>query len=114
MHARVELPASPEVDAAIMRVLSAEQAARAEVERCKREAEQTVEEARRSAREIAERAARRTARVHHWTEAAIASRIAALEAQRASLLNTAHGHDDGDAIARAVERLADELTGGAE
>lgn len=113
MDARVELPASPEVDAAIMRVLAAEQAARAEVERCKREAELTLDEAHRRARDIAERAARRVAGVHRWTEAAIAARIAALEAQRAALLNTAHERDDGSALARAVERVADELTGGA-
>ncbi|MGB2817480.1 MAG: hypothetical protein WBC37_09700, partial [Burkholderiaceae bacterium] len=86
MNARVDLPASPEVDAAIMRVLAAEQAARAEVERCKRSAEQTLEDAHRRAREIAERAARRAARVHRWTEAAIAARVAALESQRAELL----------------------------
>jgi vacuolar-type H+-ATPase subunit H len=114
MNARVDLPASPEVDAAIMRVLAAEQAARAEVERCKRSAEQTLEDAHRRAREIAERAARRAARVHRWTEAAIAARVAALESQRAELLRSAGDEDDGAALARAVERLADELTGNAE
>ncbi len=113
MNARVDLPASPEVDAAIMRVLAAEQAARAEVERCKRSAEQTLEDAHRRAREIAERAARRAARVHRWTEAAIAARVAALESQRAELLRSAGDEDDGAALARAVERLADELTGNA-
>jgi vacuolar-type H+-ATPase subunit H len=111
MDARVDLPASPEVDAAIMRVLAAEQAARAEVERCKRSAEQNVEDAHRRAREIAERAARRAARVHLWTDTAIATRVAALEAQRAELLGSAGIDDDLAALARAVERLADELTG---
>jgi vacuolar-type H+-ATPase subunit H len=111
MDARVDLPASPEVDAAIMRVLAAEQAARAEVERCKRSAEQTLEDAHRRAREIAERAARRAARVHRWTDAAIAARVAALESQRAELLRSAGDADAGEALARAVERLADELTG---
>ncbi len=114
MDARVELPASPEVDAAIMRVLAAEQAARAEVERCKRDAELVLEQARRRAREIAERAARRAARVHRWTEGAIASRIATLESQRAALLHTAHERDDADALARAVDRVASELSGGPE
>jgi vacuolar-type H+-ATPase subunit H len=113
MDARVDLPASSEVDEAIMRVLTAEQAARAEVERCKRTADQTLEDANRRAREIAERAARRAARVHRWTEAAIAARVAALEAQRAELLRSAGDEDDGAALARAVERLADELTGNA-
>lgn len=114
MNARVDLPASPDVDAAIMRVLAAEQAARAEVERCKRSAEQALEDAHRRAREIAERAARRVARVHRWTEAAIAVRLAALESQRAELLRSAGDGDDGQAVARAVERLADELTGSPE
>ena len=113
MNARVDLPASPEVDAAIMRVLAAEQAARAEVERCRRSAEQTLEDAHRRAREIAERAARRTARVHRWTETAIAERVATLESQRADLLRSAGDGDDGAALARAVERLAGELTGNA-
>lgn len=111
MEARAQLPASPEVDAAISRVLAAEQAARAEVEQCRRDAERTLEDARGRAREIAERAARRAARVHHWTDRAIAARVAALESQRAALLKSAHEEDDGSALARAVERLADELTG---
>lgn len=114
MNARVDLPASPEVDAAIMRVLAAEQAARAEVERCKRSAEQALEDAHRRAREIAERAARRAARVHRWTDAAIATRVAALESQRAELLRSAGDGDDGQALARAVEHFADELTGNPE
>ena len=111
MEPRAQVPASPEVDAAIMRVLAAEQAARAEVERCKQSAEQAIEDAHRRAREIAERAARRAARVHRWTEAAIAARVAALESQRAELLRSAGDADEGEALARAVERLADELTG---
>src|SRR5512139_142387 len=111
MDARVDLPASPEVDAAIMRVLAAEQAARAEVERCKRSADQALEDAHRRAREIA---ARRAARVHRWTDAAIAARVAALESQRAELLRSAADEDDSRALARAVERLADELTGNGE
>ena len=114
MEPRVELPASPEVDAAISRVLAAEQAARAEVEQCKRAAERTLEDAHRRAREIAERAARRAARVHHWTDRAIATRIATLESQRAALLKSAHGADDDSALARAVDRLADDLTGSPE
>jgi len=111
MEARAQLPASPEVDAAITRVLAAEQAARAEVEQCKREAERALEEAHRRAREIAERAARRAARVHHWTDRAIVTRVATLESQRAALLKSAQAEDDGSALAWAVDRLADELTG---
>lgn len=114
MDARVDLPASPEVDAAIMRVLAAEQAARTEVERCKRSADQALEDAHRRAREIAERAARRAARVHRWTDAATAARVAALESQRAELLRSAADEDDSRALAQAVERLADELTGNGE
>jgi hypothetical protein len=54
------------------------------------------------------------ARVHRWTDAAIAVRLAALESQRAELLRSAGDGDDGQALARAVERLADELTGSPE
>jgi vacuolar-type H+-ATPase subunit H len=111
MNARVELPASPEVDAAIMRVLEAEQAARSAVDGCRRDAERIVEGAQRRARAIAERAARRAARVHHWTDRAIASRVAELESQRAALLGSRAEDDDGTALLRAVELLADELTG---
>ncbi len=113
MDDRVDPPALPEVEAAIMRVLAAEQAARAAVDRCRAEADTTLDDARRRAREIAERAARRTARVHHWTDASIAARIAALEEQRTALRRAAHDEDDGTALARAVERLADELSGSA-
>ena len=112
MEPHAQASASSEVDAAITRVLAAEQAARAEVEQCRRDAERTLEEAHRRAREIAERAARRAARVHHWTDQAIATRIAALDSQRAALIKAAHEKDDGSALTRAVERLADELAGG--
>lgn len=111
MVARVDLPASPDVDAAIMRVLEAEQTARAEVERCKRDADRIVEDAHRRARDITERAARRAARAHHWTDRAIAARLAELEAQRAALRMPAGSEDDGEALVRAVELLANELTG---
>lgn len=111
MVARVELPASPDVDAAIMRVLEAEQTARAEVERCRRDADQIVEDAHRRARDITERAARRAARAHHWTDRAIAARLAELESQRAALRVSASGEDDGEALVCAVELLADELAG---
>jgi hypothetical protein len=115
MDARVELPspASPDVDAAIMRVLDAEQGVRAEVERCRRDAERRIEIANRRAREIAERAARRVARVHHWTDRAIAARLGALETERAGLLR-GFGGDDDASVASAVEALAGQLSGGAE
>ena len=111
MDDRVDSPALPAVDEAITRVLKAEQAARAEVERCKAEADQTLDDARRRARQIAERAARRSARVHHWTDAAIATRIAVLEAQRTALQRASLDADDDGALARSVQRLADELAG---
>jgi vacuolar-type H+-ATPase subunit H len=58
----LETIATPEVDAAIARVLAAEQAARRAVEQCEAEARLRVEAAQARARRIAERAARRVAR----------------------------------------------------
>lgn len=109
MNARVDLTVSPDVDAAIMRVLAAEQKVREDVERCRREAEQRIDSAHRQARDIAERAARRAARVHHWTDRAIATRLDQLESERAALLRARADGDDATALTEAVNALADEL-----
>jgi len=101
------------VDAAIMRVLGAEQAARGEVQRCAAAAEQMRQNARTQSRQIAERAAERVARVHRAVDASIHARIDALERQRRALLEpSAAGADEPKRIASALDRLAAELGDG--
>jgi hypothetical protein len=101
------------VDAAIMRVLGAEQAARGEVQRCSAAAEQLRQDARTQSRRIAERAAERVARVHRAVDASIHARIDALEQQRRALLEpSATGADEPERIASALDRLAAELGDG--
>lgn len=106
----LEMIATPEVDAAIARVLEAEQAARQGIELCELEARQRVQLAQATAHRIAERAARRVARVHLWTDAAIEARSAELNAARAALA-TADFSRPGEAsrLAHALRRLAAEL-----
>ena len=106
----LETIATPEVDAAIARVLAAEQAARHGIEQCEVEARQRVQAAQTTAHRIAERAARRVVRVHHWTDATIAARSAELTAARESLA-TADFSRPGDAarLERALKMLAGEL-----
>jgi hypothetical protein len=106
----LELIATPEVDAAIARVLAAEQAARRAVEQCEAEARQRVESAQAQARGIAERAARRVARVHRWTDATIAARTTAINAERAALTSADLARpDEARRLADVLQLLADEL-----
>jgi vacuolar-type H+-ATPase subunit H len=101
-----------DVDAAIARVLQAEQAARERVAACERDAVAIVQQAREQARRIAARAARRTARVHARVSAALAARLADIEARRPSAAGGAEPATPGDPrIAAVAERLARELTG---
>jgi hypothetical protein len=101
------------VDEAIARVLVAEQTARTAVAACARDAESIRQSARSSARRIAERGAERVAAVHRWTDAAIRSRIDALNRERAALLRPAAALPDEPArIARALDCLVEELSGG--
>lgn len=106
-----ETIASPEVDAAIMRVLEAEQRAREEIRKCEAHARAIRLAGAARAHAIAERAARRVARVHAWTDAQIASRIAALDAERAQLDAGSAPLDQQDRLKVAVAVLADELIG---
>ncbi len=96
-----------------MRVLDAEQSARAQVRQCAEEAERIRQEARVQARRIAERAAERVAAVHRLVEASIHARIEALEQQRLALLApSVASADEPDRISRALDRLAAELGDG--
>lgn len=104
--------ASTTVDAAIARVLAAEHSARIAVGHCSRIAAALVQQASERARAIAERGAARGTRVHDWTNATIAARLAAIETHRQALaaipeLNAAERH----VLHAAVEQLAEALTG---
>lgn len=103
-----------DVDAAIARVLQAEQAARERVAACEREAVAIVQQAREQARRIAARAAQRTARVHARVATALAARLAEIEARRPPSPSGSAAFDeaDGARIAAVAGQLARELTGG--
>lgn len=106
-----ETIASPDVHAAIMRVLEAEQRARGEIQRCEAQARSIRLTGAARAHAIAERAARRVARVHASTDAQIAARIDALDAERAQLDAGSAAVDQQDRLNAAVAALADELIG---
>jgi hypothetical protein len=106
----LETIATPEVDAAIARVLAAEQAARQSIEQCEAEARRRVQAAQLKARAIAERAAQRVARVHHWTDFTIAVRAQALDAERESLAHADLARTgEADRVVRTLEQFAREL-----
>jgi hypothetical protein len=107
-------PAPGTVDAAIGRVLAAEAAARATVEAASREAAAEVDAARRDARVILERTERRVRVARERHEAAVAERVAALEAL-AEAQSVRHVVTDAEAAlaARAAAAIAAELAGGA-
>lgn len=104
---------SAAVDQAIGRVLAAEAAARASVEAAAREAAAEVEAARRDARTIVERTERRVRLACARHGAAVADRVARIEAL-AEAQSVRHDVTNGElalAIRAAVE-IAAELTGG--
>jgi hypothetical protein len=108
-------PTTQAVEEAIMRVLAAEQAARAELQRCAAEAEEIRHDARRRARRIAERGAERVAAVHRSVDSSIRERIENLEGQRRELLReAAAGTDEPERLSRALDRLAADLGDGVE
>jgi vacuolar-type H+-ATPase subunit H len=115
MTAQLITPTSLAVDEAIMRVLEAETSARAAVEQCVADADEIRQDARVRARAIAERAAERVAKVHRWMDASIKGRVEHLNLERASLQQPATPNPEEPArLARALDRLAAELSGGRE
>jgi vacuolar-type H+-ATPase subunit H len=72
-------------EAAIARVLQAEQDARVAIEQCERDAASLVADARRRSREVAERAEARIARLQARMSAAAARRLEAIEREAAAL-----------------------------
>jgi cell division septum initiation protein DivIVA len=100
------------VDAAIARVLLAEQEARAAVQNCAREADAIVEQAQQTARDVARRAAQRTVRVQRWAAERLRQQLAEVEAQQAQIEHASAGTAGGRPLADVIETLAAELTGG--
>ena len=99
------------IDEAIGRVLQAEQAARAAVAQCARDADALLQQARESARAITERAAARIARAQGWAQARLRTRLAGIEQARALLSEPAAAEAPPAARLDAViARLAEELT----
>ena len=98
-------------DAAIARVLEAERAARAELDRTAIAAAGIVETARDDARSIRERTDRRIARLRERFAAQAAREIAAIEGEIAAQDSVrALDAEDLARVARAVAALAAELT----
>jgi hypothetical protein len=101
-----------EVETAIARVLDAERAARAAVERALGEAEAIRAEARAADKRLAERAAVRIAAIRAGMTEKRAARLAAIEAEAVGPDPQAAGDEAARArLDDAVARLADELIG---
>lgn len=113
-HDPLPPPAAATADEAIALVLRREQAAREAIDAARAEALHLAEAARADARAIAARAERRRRRVALAFEHEMQARTAALDA-RAAAMAQAHvpTPQDTEGLARAVQRLAAELTGGA-
>lgn len=94
-------------------VLEAEDQARQAVRNCAKEADTILRDARATAKRIVERGDQRIGLIHHRTSAALAATIGALERdqlRQASTFDSAAV--DMDAVAAAVEQLAERLTRG--
>ena len=115
MAALVDATSAARVDEAIVKVIEAEQSARAAVEQYAVDAERLRESGKVRAHAIAERAAERVTRVHRWIDARIRDRVEQLNAERAALQRpTPPDPDEPARVARALDRLAAELGGGTE
>jgi vacuolar-type H+-ATPase subunit H len=106
-------PGDLDVDAALARVLQAEQAARGAIDAARAEAARMAEQARTHARRYAERARARMARGQAAVERDLQAQLAAIAEQARALPE----RDEPDPLAlgrleRAVQALAAELTGG--
>jgi hypothetical protein len=95
-------------------VLAAEAAARESVAQARNEARHTGERSRAAVRALAERTQRRVRHLRAAFGRTGDAEVAALQAQAEALsLPAAPGSGDAARIARAVARLAAQLTGGA-
>jgi hypothetical protein len=106
---------SPEsaVEAAIKRVLDAEQAARESIATSRTEAAQVAERARAVARALAQRTHQRIRRLRAAFESHLEAEVGAIEAQALALAaDDEPGAADLERVERAVASLAAQLTGG--
>jgi vacuolar-type H+-ATPase subunit H len=112
MTASERVNADVAAEAAINRVLEAEQQARAAVARAHRDAAERVTQARLRARRIEERADARASKVRAACQQWSAQRVAQLQAQVEELRTCAPVDEARRArLEAAIERLAAELTG---
>jgi hypothetical protein len=105
-------PAESEVEAAIARVVAAEQSAKASIAAAREDAAAMAEQSRAAARALAERTQQRIRRLRAAFEERVDAEVAALQAQGRALA----GDDAPDAaeverVAGAVAALAAQLTG---
>jgi vacuolar-type H+-ATPase subunit H len=107
-------PSDADVDAAISRVLAAEQAAREAIAATERESDALIDAARADARAIGERTERRIRVARERFEAKVEQEVDAIR-REAAALETRHvpTADEVARVERAVRTLAAELTGGA-
>lgn len=98
---------------AMHQVLTAEERARQAVRNCSQEAEVILRDARATAKRIVERADQRIGFIRHRTSAALATTIGELERDQLRQASTFDSSAvDMDAVAAAVEQLAERLTCG--
>lgn len=106
------LPSSEAVEAAILRVLAAERAARESVDACRRHAEELIDAARQEARLIGERCERRMHAIRQCHARALAQRLAAVQDESRQFKQTYVPTPEALARLRhAVTALTNELTG---
>ena len=101
---------STAADAAINRVLAAEQTAQQEVAQCRRQALGILREARSRARAVAKRADRRINRVHALSDAAIHRALADISIESQMLSGTPELTPDlAQRLDSAIDRLIGEI-----
>lgn len=104
-------PRSSDAAAAIDDVLAAETAARQAMEACRQVAEDTLEAAREDARRIRRRANQRLSQLHNHCDQRVRDRVEEVRAAaEKDAVRTELNGADQEMLARAVERLAGQLT----
>ena len=97
-------------DAAINRVLAAEQAAKKEIGECRRQALAILREARARSRAVADRADRRINQVHALCDAAIDRTLADIAVEAGTLSDTPELTDTlSGQLDAAIDRLVEEI-----
>lgn len=97
-------------DAAINRVLEAEQAAKREIAQCRRKALAILHEARSKSRAVADRTDRRINRIHALSDAAVNRSLANIAIESGMLADTPELTDAmSEQLDAAITRLIDEI-----